>query len=93
METKRKALRLEDKKTKAPRFEYISTAIQDYHTDRLKAYCAAVGRKESIVIDELIMMHRSGLNIAERMSEAIGENHEQYQIKLADMGEQSYFIR
>lgn len=80
-------------KKRKPKFKYISTAVQDYHTKRLKAYCKAVGRREGIVIDELIMMHRAGLNIAERMSEAIGENHEDYQIKLADMGEKSIFIR
>lgn len=82
-----------NKKQKDKRFDYISTAIQDYHDSRLKAYSKAVDRKEGIVVNELLMMHRRGINIAERISEAIGEDHEQYQIKLFNMGENSIFIR
>jgi len=79
-------------KSKKP-FNYISTAIQDFHSDRLKRYAKAVNRKEGIVVTELIMMHRAGINIAQHISHTIGEDHEQYTIKLENMGENSIHIR
>lgn len=81
------------KTKKEKEFKYISTAIQDYHNDRLKRYAKAVNRKEGIVTTELIIMHRAGINIAQHISHTIGEDHEQYTIKLENMGENSIFIR
>lgn len=74
-------------------------AILDIHSDRLYRYARIkfghiVGstRREAAAITQLMAMHIDGCCIARAMSIAIGDDHDEYMKRLADLGENQDFI-
>ncbi len=78
---------------KANRENWDPKLIAEFHQSRLERYAAARGISEDRAIMLLIGMQKDGRNIAEHMSNVIGDDHLEYIQALVSLGENPMHIR
>jgi hypothetical protein len=68
--------------------------VDDLHDRRFKAYKRAKNHKSMHnTMDELVQLHRMGINVALHVSEVINEDHTEYMRTLHRLGEPRSVIR
>jgi hypothetical protein len=66
-----------------------SITLADYHSERIKKFAAIRGVSENRAIDILINVHRKTRKMDEFLSQQIGEEHNKYLIRVAELGDVS----